>query len=93
MPDDALTQLIEQNAALLGLSINGTPSVQPASAQFTDAIRSATDFLLARYDSAIGLLEESPVLGKGNFYLTEDNALAAHALAVVGESELSLIHI
>jgi len=87
MPDDALTQLIEQNAALLGLSINGTPSVQPASAQFTDAIRSATDFLLARYDSAIGLLEESPVLGKGNFYLTEDNALAAHALAVVGESE------
>lgn len=93
MPDDAITQLIEQNTALLGLSINETPSVQPASAQFTDAIRSATDFLLARYDPTVGLLNESPETASDRYWLLTDNRLAAWALAATGHAaDASTLH-
>jgi len=93
MPDDAITQLIEQNAALLGLSINGTSSFQPASAQFTDAIHGATDFLFARYVPTVGLLNESPETAPDRYWILTDNRLAAWALASTGHiADASSLH-
>lgn len=71
-------------------AITPVPTVTPTpSPVLLSAVDGGAAFLQGQYDPAIGLLEESPTLGEGNFYLTEDNALAAHALATVGDSELS----
>ena len=67
-----------------------TPTVLPTpSPAILQAIDQGKTFLQAQYDPAVGLLEESPILGAGNFYLTEDNALAAHALRTIGAAELA----
>ena len=67
-----------------------TPVVLPTpSPAILQAIDRGKTFLQAQYDPAVGLLEESPILGAGNFYLTEDNALAAHALRMLGMAELA----
>jgi hypothetical protein len=66
------------------------PTITPTpSPVLLSAVNGGVAFLQGQYDPAIGLLEESPTLGEDNFYLTEDNALAAHTLATVGDSELS----
>lgn len=49
----------------------------------------AVAFLMAQYDPAVGLLRESPEIGRHNFYLTNDNALAAHVLDLLGEKDMA----
>ncbi len=66
-----------------------TPTAPAPSPAIQRAIDQGVAFLNTQYDPDVGLLEESPVLGKGNFYLTEDNALAAHALDTVGATDLA----
>jgi hypothetical protein len=46
-------------------------------------------FLNARYNPALGLLNESPVVAPNTYWLTNDNALAAYAFARLGQPEMS----
>ena len=66
MPDDDITQLIEQKA---------------------------TDFLLARHNPTVGLLNESPETAPDRYWLLTDNRLAAWALAATGHAaEAATLH-
>ncbi len=46
-------------------------------------------FLDARYNPAIGLLNESPVVAPNRYWLTNDNALAAYVFARLGKPAMS----
>jgi hypothetical protein len=65
------------------------PASQPDRAAIRLSQERAIAFLKAQYDPALGLLQESPVIGQHNFYLTNDNALAAHVLDLLGEKDLA----
>jgi hypothetical protein len=94
----ALAVLAQVPAIFVGglyLLTNALPAPAPASAREPDraAIRLSQEraiaFLKAQYDLAVGLLRESPAIGEHNFYLTNDNALAAYVLDLAGEKELA----
>lgn len=61
------------------------PTRQPCSS----SIQRGLDFLAARFNSSLGLLNESPVVAPNKYWLTNDNALAAFALSQFGRSELA----
>lgn len=85
MTDEQITQLIEQNAAALGITsydyesgvtINATPS----DAALCTIVRRAVGFLSAQYDPALYLLHESPITAPDKYWLATDNRLALAAL-------------
>ena len=51
------------------------------------AIQPALVFLDARFNPALGLLNEAPQAAPNTYWLTNDNALAAYALAQLGQKE------
>jgi hypothetical protein len=53
------------------------------------AIQRGGAFLKRQYNPQLGLLAESPIVGPNNYWLNNDNSLAAHALSAIGERELS----
>lgn len=53
-----------------------------------EAIQRGIEFLKRQYNPSIGLLQESPRIGRHNYYLN-DSALAAYVLEVLGEEELA----
>lgn len=63
-----------------------TPTAVPGlDAPIADGLR----FLKGQYNPAYGLLQESPDIGRYRYYLTNDNALAAHVFALYGEKEMA----
>jgi hypothetical protein len=53
------------------------------------SIQRGLDFLAARFNPSLGLLNESPVVFPNRYWLTNDNALAAFSLSQLGRSELA----
>jgi hypothetical protein len=54
------------------------------------ALRQGVAFLKAQYDQELGLLRESPNVGRNRYYLTNDNVLATYALETLkAEPELA----
>ncbi|GAB4570028.1 MAG: hypothetical protein Kow0047_23460 [Anaerolineae bacterium] len=53
-----------------------------------EVLRKGVEFLRQRYNPQLGLLQESPEIGKHNYYLN-DAALAAYVLDQLGETELA----
>jgi len=51
------------------------------------AIQPGLAFLDARFNNAVGLLNEAPQDAPNTYWLTNDNALAAYALAQLGQKE------
>lgn len=84
MPDDEITHLIEQNAAVLGLAVGDAD--EPVA---STAVDSAVTFLHAQYDAATCLLRESPITASDRHWLATDNWLAVLALRSAGESDLA----
>jgi tetratricopeptide (TPR) repeat protein len=52
-------------------------------------VKRALEFLKARYNPTLSLLNESPEVAPHTYWLTNDNALAAYALERLGETEWS----
>lgn len=84
MPDDEITRLIEQNAAVLGLTIGDADERSTP-----ESIDSAAAFLHAQYDAVACLLRESPVTAPERHWLATDNWLAVLALEAAGESDFA----
>lgn len=77
-----------------GYSITPLPtsaltSAQPPSPALCASEQRGLAFLIARYNPALGLLNESPIAAPNNYWLTNDNALAAYAFARLGQLEMS----
>ena len=53
------------------------------------AIQRGLAFLTARYNPALGLLNEAPQAAPNTYWLTNDNALAAYALSQLGKTDLA----
>ncbi len=53
-------------------------------------IQQGLAFLNARYNSTVGLLNESPNTFPNRYWLTNDNALAAYAFSQLGQPEMSV---
>lgn len=64
------------------------PTLQPYPAP-CPAIQRGLAFLAARFNSTLGLLNESPRVAPQKYWLTNDNALAAFALSRLGQAELN----
>ena len=67
-----------------GCSLLPTPTPAPCP-----AIQRGLAFLSARYNPALGLLNEAPQAAPNTYWLTNDNALAAYALSQLGQPELA----
>jgi hypothetical protein len=65
------------------------PQTQFSTKPPCSSIQRGIDFLAARFNSNLGLLNESPVVAPNKYWLTNDNALAAFALSKLGRSELA----
>ena len=63
-------------------------AAEPVSA-YCPAIQKGLAFLTARYNPALGLLNEAPNVAPHTYWLTNDNALAAYAFAQLGQTEMS----
>lgn len=53
------------------------------------AIQRGLAFLTARFNPAVGLLNEAPQAAPNTYWLTNDNALAAYTLSQLGQTELA----
>lgn len=53
------------------------------------ALDAGTAYLKAQYNPEVGLIREAPMTASNIYWLTNDNALAAYALSLLGEVELS----
>lgn len=53
------------------------------------AIEQGLSFLRSQYDLALGLLEESPVIGANRYFLANDALLAVQVFRLYGEEELA----
>ncbi|MCB0062367.1 MAG: hypothetical protein KDE19_09635 [Caldilineaceae bacterium] len=58
------------------------PDLQPA-------IENGLTFLRGQFNAEYGLLQESPNVGQHRYYLTNDNALAAHLFTLHGDTEFA----
>ncbi len=63
-------------------------SIAPPAA-FCPAIQAGLSYLMARYNPALGLLNEAPAAAPHIYWLTNDNALAAYAFERLGQAEMS----
>ncbi len=63
-----------------GCKLLPTPALCPA-------IQTGLAFLAARYNPDLGLLNEAPQVAPNIYWLTNDNAIAAYALAQLGQKE------
>ncbi len=63
-------------------------AAEPISA-YCQAIQNGLTYLAARYNPALGLLNEAPQVAPHTYWLTNDNALAAYAFAQLGQADLS----
>ncbi len=70
---------------LLVAGCRAQPTPAPCS-----AIQRGLAFLSARYNPALGLLNEAPQAAPNTYWLTNDNALAAYALSQLGQPELAV---
>ena len=62
---------------------------QPMPLNVASAEERMVGFLVSQYDSAVGLLEESPVIGAGKYYLNNCNYLSPMVLAAHGEKQMA----
>jgi hypothetical protein len=74
--------------ALLALGFAATLLWKP-SPPLCPSIQHGLAFLKDRYNPSLGLLNESPHVAPNTYWLTNDNALAAYALAQLGQTDLS----
>jgi len=63
-----------------------TPTPIPSLSQ---PIADGLGFLTGQYNADYGLLQESPHIGQHRYYLTNDNALAAHVFGLAGNEEMA----
>jgi hypothetical protein len=62
---------------------------QPLPVDVQPAIAQGLAFLEAQYNPDLGLLQESPDIGRSNYFLANDALLARQVLALYGEQELA----
>ena len=65
-------------------SVKSPPASVPCA-----PLQRGQEFLNARYNPSLGLLNEAPVAAPKKYWLANDNALAAHAFYRVGDTEMS----
>ncbi len=76
----AVFALILFSLLIAGCGLLPTPTPCPA-------IQPGLAFLAARFNPSLGLLNEAPQAAPNTYWLTNDNALAAFALAQLGQKE------
>lgn len=75
---------------LAGLILTGCSQERPNSiGQRCPEVQKGAEFLRARYNPTIGLLNESPEVAPHHFWLSNDNALAAFTFDQLGDVEMS----
>jgi len=73
------------------VSTRPAPTATRVPTEFSSAIQRGVAFLKSQYNPDLGLLQESPDIGQHNYYLTNDNVLAAYTLETLGvEPELAV---
>lgn len=72
-------------------SSDGSLAVDPTmiAEKICPALDAGTTYLKAQYNPDVGLIREAPMTASNIYWLTNDNALAAYALSLLGEVELS----
>ena len=65
------------------------PAPAPVDPTQQAAIERGTAFLQARFDPALGLVQESPVLRPTSFFLANDALLVSHVLTLTGATEMA----
>jgi hypothetical protein len=84
-----LLMFFSLGAALLFILRSGMTPAAPTTQPMCVSIQRGLNFLESRYNPAIGLLNESPVVAPHKYWLTTDNALAAYAFERLGKPGMS----
>lgn len=83
-----LMALFSFGAALWVILRSGMTAVAPPTQPMCMPIQRGLDFFDNRYNPAIGLLNESPIVAPHKYWLTTDNALAAYAFEKLGKLDM-----